>query len=74
MKTYTEYEMEDYNAQRDEIYNQPLDILAQNIRSIARGWLPDYNFSGKESDFYNHRQQMIMSRVAEILEQTKCTS
>lgn len=69
MKTYTEYEKEDYDAQRDEIYNQPLDTLAQNIRSIARGWLPDYNFTGDESDFYHHRQQIIMERVAEILEQ-----
>lgn len=69
MKIYTYYEMEDYDAQSDEIYNLPLDELAQSISIIAREWLPDYNFTGDESDFWYHRQQIIMDRVEEILEQ-----
>ena len=67
MYTNTIYEMEDYDNQRNEVDNIPPKELAIAIRGIARGWLPDYNFTGNESDFYNHKQQMIMSRVAEIL-------
>ena len=71
MRTYTvtEYDREDYDAQSKEIFEMANDELAQEIRDIARGWLPDYNFTGKENDFENHRRQIIMSRVAEILDE-----
>ena len=71
MRTYTvtEYDREDYDIQSKEVWEMSNDELAQEIRNIARGWLPDYSFTGKENDFENHRRQIIMSRVAEILEE-----
>lgn len=71
MRTYTvtEYDKEDYNAQSKEILEMTNDELAQEIRNIARGWLPDYNYTGAENDFENHKRQIIMSRVATILEE-----
>lgn len=70
MKEYTvrEYDIEDYDIQREQVDEMSNQELADSIRGIARGWLPDYNFIGKESDFDNHKHQMIMSRVAKILE------
>ena len=71
MRTYTvtEYDKEDYDAQSKEIQKMTNDELAQEIRNIARGWLPDYSYTGKENDFENHRRQIIMSRVATMLEE-----
>ena len=53
MRTYTvtEYDKEDYDAQSKEISEMTNDELAQEIRNIARGWLPDYNYTGAENDF-----------------------
>ena len=55
MREYTvrEYDMEDYDIQRDQIDEMSNQELADSIRGIARGWLPDYNFTGDESDFNN---------------------
>lgn len=50
MRTYTvtEYEQEDYQNFKDNLTDEKaIEILGQ----ISRGWLPDYNFSGDESDF-----------------------
>ena len=71
MRTYTvtEYDKEDYDAQSKEISEMTNNELAQEIRKIARGWLPDYNYTGEENDFDNHKRQIIMSRVATILEE-----
>ena len=71
MRTYTvtEYDREDYDIQSKEVWEMSNDELAQEIRNIARGWLPDYNFTGAENDFENHKRQAIMSRVATILEE-----
>lgn len=73
MREYTvrEYDMEDYDIQEDQVDEMSNQELADSIRGIARGWLPDYNFTGDESDFDNHKYQMIMSRVAKILEDMK---
>ena len=73
MREYTvrEYDMEDYDIQRDQVDEMSNQELADSIRGIARGWLPDYKFTGDESDFNNHKYQMIMSRVAKILEDMK---
>ena len=63
--------MEDYDIQEDQVDGMSNQELADSIRGIARVWLPDYNFTGDESDFDNHKYQMIMSRVAKILEDMK---
>lgn len=72
--TVKEYEKEDYDQQRCDVYTMPREELADSIRGIARGWLPDYNFTGKEDDFDAHKLQMIMCRVAEILESESAES
>lgn len=66
-----EYDMKDYDIQEDKIDNMTYTELAEAVRGIARGWLPDYNFTGEEDDFDNHKRQMIMSRVARLLEEGK---
>ena len=63
-----EYELEDYGNQKETVENMSGKELADSVRGIARGWLPDYNFTGDESDFDNHKLHMIMNRVAKILE------
>lgn len=70
MKEYTikEYDKEDYEIQKDIIENMSHQELAEYIRGIARGWIPDYNFTGDESDFDNYKYHMIMNRVAKILD------
>lgn len=72
--TVKEYEKEDYDQQRCDVDAMPREELADSIRGIARGWLPDYNFTGKEDDFDAHKLQMIMCRVAEILESESAES
>lgn len=69
--TVTKYEIEDYDDQENKIEEMSNQELATHIRYLARGWLPDYNFTGDESDFEYHRDQMIMNRVANILENMK---
>ena len=69
MRTNTEYEMEDYDIQKEQVYEMPIKELADYVRAFARGWLPDYNFTGTADDFAQHKDQMIMKRVAEILEE-----
>ena len=69
MREYTvrEYDEADYDEQRKKINNMSNKKLAENIEGIARGWLPDYNFSGDERDFDNHKLHMIMTVAAERL-------
>ena len=70
MREYTvrEYDREDYDIQKELIKEMSRQELADSVREIARGWLPDYNFTGEESDYDNYRYQMIMRRAAEIIE------
>ena len=65
------YTVREYDIQKEQVNEMSNQELADSIRSIARGWLPDYNFTGDESDFNYHECQMIMSRVAKILEDMK---
>ena len=58
-----EYTVREYDKQDYEIQEQKI----KEIIGIARGWLPDYNYTGEEDDFENHRRQIIMNRVAKIL-------
>lgn len=65
--TVREYDKQDYEIQEQKINEMSKDELSQEIIGIARGWLPDYNYTGEEDDFENHRRQIIMNRVAKIL-------
>lgn len=73
MKTYTvtEYEMIDYTAFRDGL---TVDEVISGLSAIARGYLPDYNFTMTESDFEAYQNQMIMRKAIEIIKNVKETN
>ena len=67
MKIYTvksstmviEYEMDDYDAARDNMSDsKAIDLL----KRIDRGYIPDYNFTGKEDDFEYYKLHMAIQR------------
>lgn len=47
------------------------ELFVMITRNSLINTLPDNNFTGDKSDFDNHKYQMIMSRVAKILEDMK---
>ena len=66
MRTYTviEYEKEDYQNFKDNLTDEKaIDIL----EGISRGWLPNYNFSGEESDFENYCLHQAIYRAQDAL-------
>ena len=64
MRTITEYEMTDYDAFRESL---TADDVVKALPTIARGWLPDYNYIGTEDDFEAFKNQMIMRKAVEII-------
>lgn len=66
MKTYTvtEYDMEDYNKARDDMTDEEAVNL---LKRIERGWIPDYNFDGTESDFDNYKLHMALYKAIDVL-------
>lgn len=37
------------------------------LERIERGWIPDYNFSGSESDFENYQLHVALDRAIDCL-------
>lgn len=66
MKTYTvtEYEMEDYKNFREGMTNEEAVEL---LNRIERGWIPDYNFDGTESDYENYQLHQAIYKGIEAL-------
>lgn len=66
MRTYTvtEYEMEDYDNFSNNLTKEE---IIDGLASIARGWLPDYNYTGTEDDFYNFKEHAIINKAIELL-------
>jgi len=66
MKTYTitEYEMEDYD---NFINSLTKEEIINRLNYIARGWLPDYNFSGTEDDFDYFKNHAVINKAIELL-------
>lgn len=66
MKTYTitEYEKEDYDNFQDSLTKKE---IINGLNNIARGWLPDYNFTGTEDDFYIFKDHAIINKAIELL-------
>ena len=66
MRTYTvtEYEMEDYDIFQDSLTKE--DVM-NGLRSIARGWLPDYNYTGTKDDFNYFKNHAIVNKAIELL-------
>ena len=73
MRTFTviEYDKEDYDAAKAEIDNMSNEELANALSSIGRGYVGDYNFTGKEDDFENYKLHMIIYKIVEILKGDK---
>ena len=67
MRTYTvtEYDNEDYYN-----YANSLDVksVIAGLRNIARGWLPNYNYTGDEMDFDIFTSHAIIDKAIELLE------
>lgn len=65
--TVTEYEMEDYDNFKE---NLTTEDVVNGLNYIARGYIPDYNFTGSESDFEAYKNQMIMRKAIELIEKS----
>lgn len=65
--TFTEYEMEDYDNFKT---NLTTEDVVKGLSYIARGYIPDYNFTGSESDFEAYKNQMIMHKAIELIEKS----
>ena len=46
VETIVTYEQEDYDKCRAEIDTMSNDALANRLSSIARGWVPDFSYTG----------------------------
>lgn len=70
MRTYTitEYEMEDYSNFKNNLTKEE---IIKGLTSIARGWLPDYDYTGTEDDFYNFKNHAIINKAVELLREKK---
>lgn len=66
MREYTvrEYDAEDYNKLRD---NMTVEETIDNLRKISRGWLPDYNYSGSESDYDVYKLHIAINKAISAL-------
>ena len=70
MKTYTitEYEMKDYDNFENNLTKKE---IIDGLKSIARGQLPDYNYTGTEEDFNDFKNHAIINKAIELLERGK---
>ena len=65
------YTKEEYDAQKDVIKAMPRKELEEYLDIIARCWLPDYNFNGKQEDFNIYKLHMVINEIIERLEADK---
>lgn len=72
VETIVTYEQGDYDKCRAEIDAMSNDALATRLSLIARGWLPDFSYTGSEDDFKNFERQLIVARIAELLRNADC--
>ena len=63
--TVTEYEDKDYQDFKDNLTDEHAIVL---LERISRGWLPDYNFDGTESDFDNYCLHQAIYRAIDALQ------
>lgn len=62
--TVREYDKEDYEVARETMTDEKALEL---VERIDRGWLPDYNFTGKEDDYENYLLHMALNRAEDAL-------
>ena len=67
MRTYTvtEYDKEDYDAVRENMTDE--EVLSA-LKSIERGWLPDWNYSGAEDDFEYYKLHLALYKAMDIIQ------
>ena len=70
MRTYTatQYEQSDYDNFRNNLTNEHAIVL---LERIDRGYLPDYNFDGTESDFDYYTLHKAIDKAIEALKSEK---
>lgn len=62
-----EFEDDDYlNIHKEMTTGEVIHTLEY----IKRGYIPDYNFTGTESDFENCKMHTAMSKAIEVLKST----
>ena len=59
-----EYDKEDYDIGRDSM---TITDAITRLESIDRGWLPDYNYTGNESDYEAYLNHVAMRKAIETL-------
>lgn len=67
MKEYTvrEYDKNDYDIGRDSMTIKDAIVRLERIK---RGWIPDYNYTGEESDYEAYLDHMAMRKAIDALE------
>lgn len=61
----TEYDTEDYRNWKDNMSNEEAIKL---LNYIKRGYIPDYNYDGSESDFEHYKLHMAILKAIDTLE------
>lgn len=64
--TVTEYEQEDYEDFKRNLTDKH---AIQLLERISRGYLPDYNYTGKEDDFNYYCLHQAIYRAMAALEE-----
>lgn len=66
MRTYTvtEYEQQDYDDYENNI---TLTEIINNLKTINRGYIGDYEFTGEEDDFERFKLHASLYKAIEIL-------
>lgn len=66
MKEYIvrEYEMEDYDEYKHSLTAE--EVLNQ-LETIERGWLPDYNYGKSEDDFERFKLHQAIFKAIDVI-------
>lgn len=66
MRTYTitEYDEQDYDNYKNDI---TLTEIINNLEYIKRGYVGDYNFTGKEDDFERFKLHVSLNKAVDML-------
>ena len=66
MREYTvrEYDQDDYDIGRD---GMTIADTITRLERIKRGWIPDYNYTGKEDDYEAYLNHVAMRKAIDAL-------